>query len=114
MIKDLLRVADAFGDPKVSLTMHEALRAPLPHGGGVAAAMQHFGDQLEIVLRRIAPTVAAVDEMLPGFTAWLAETGFGDDRFMLDALLSLTDRLDRMPAPLRFQRNKLGTIRAGA
>jgi hypothetical protein len=94
-----LRIADAFRDERISRLAHAAM--PVPHGGGAAGAIRFFGAHFEAVHALIAPTIASIDEMAPGFAAWLRSTGYGDDRHMIIALLAITNRLEKMPKPSR-------------
>ncbi len=101
MIPELLRVADAFKDRRLSSMMRETLARTEPHGGGVEEALKFFGGDLQVVLRVIAPVITSLDEMIPGFHAWLKTSGYGDDRYMIATLFAIADKLEKMPKPGR-------------
>jgi hypothetical protein len=73
--------------------MRRALESGSPHGGGADEIKRFFGAELEGVLRLTATVVAAVDEMVPGFVDWLNHSGYGDDKFMVLALVDIAEGL---------------------
>ena len=101
MIGDVIAIADAFKDPRIARKMRHALTPPHPHGGGPNATVKFFGKDLGIVLQMCRPAIAAIDEMVPGFCAWLETTRYIEDRFMLEALFAIVNKLEAMPKPGR-------------
>lgn len=104
MKDNLLAIADAFGNAPLSAVMRDALARPLPGGAGPSEALKFFGDKIEEVQAVIAPTIVAIDEMLPGFRQWLDTSGYGDDRFMITALVQLTACLEKLGKPVDNRR----------
>jgi hypothetical protein len=104
MKDNLLTLADAFGNAPLSAVMRDALTRPLPGGAGASEALKFFGDKIEEVQAIIAPTILAVDEMLPGFRTWLNTSGYGDDRYMIVALMQLTACLQKLGKPVDNRR----------
>jgi hypothetical protein len=92
---DIVTIADACdaGD-----SMRGALEGG-PHGGGVEAAMRHFGKEFDAVRVVVAPVVVAINRMVPGFRDWLEETRYGDDLYMMRALMDIANYLGRYRRP---------------
>lgn len=110
MKQELLAIADAFKDRELSAVMRQAFARPLPGGAGPSEALRFFGQDLGEVQLAIAPAILALDEMLPGFRAWLDASGYGDDRYMITALLQIVALLERLGAPVDNRRKIPGGI----
>lgn len=97
-IRGLGEIAAACG-PKANRAMAKAMEGGRPIGGGFEGAKKHFGASLEAMLALSAPVVTAIDGMLFGFKTWLDVSRFGDDRFMIEALVEIADHLAKFSKP---------------
>ena len=57
-----------------------------PSSVGAEEAMSWFGRDLAAVLKAMDPMIYALNAGMPGFSAWLERTGYGDDVTMIRAL----------------------------
>ncbi len=99
----LTRIAGAFADTMPGSDIAEKMRLALqdgrPRGGGVEGARLRFGTDFDAMAHLAAPMVQALDEMIPDFALWLELTRFGDDHFMIAALVAMAGRLTGMNKP---------------
>jgi hypothetical protein len=98
MIAELHRIASVFGEP-VTGAMNKALETGHPQGGGAEGAKAHFGKHLEAMAHIAGPVMVAIDGMVPHFRTWLEVTRFGDDRFMIQALVEMANKMAAIPRP---------------
>ena len=84
-IRVALTAAAQAAGPKAQGLMAQAL-ANGPSSGGAEEAMRWFGRDLAAVLKAMDPMIYALNAGMPGFSAWLERTGYGDDVTMIRAL----------------------------
>src|SRR6266852_3501673 len=114
ILSGLARIADAMGEVVPGSSIPEKMRLALqdgrPRGGGFEGAKLKFGVEFEAMAHLAAPVVTAVDGMLPGFQLWLEVTRFGDDHFMISAMVEIANKLTGMKKP-SDARQRPNTIR---
>ena len=88
-IRSALLTAAREGGHKAYSLMHAALtNGPSP--GSTAETIRFFGNEenLRLVIKQMDPMMFALEAGIPGFSAWLDRTGFGNDCTMIRALHS--------------------------
>lgn len=86
-IRLALLTAAREGGHKAYSLMHAALtNGPSP--GSTAEAIRFYGgeDNFRVVIKQMDPMIFALNAGMPGFSAWLDRTGFGNDCTMIRAL----------------------------
>lgn len=103
MLTGLTVIANALGETMPGSSIPEKMRLALvdgrPRGGGVEGARLRFGIEFEAMAHLAGPVVTAIDGMLPGFRLWLEVTRFGDDHFMIAALVEMANKMTAMQKP---------------
>lgn len=84
-MRHALTAAARAAGPKAQALMADVLARPASRGGAGEAA-QYFGAELGEVIKLMDPMIHALNDGMPGFSAWLDRTGYGDDVGMIRAL----------------------------
>lgn len=84
-IRIALTAAAQAAGPKAQGLMAQAL-ADGPSAEGAGEAARWFGRDLKSVLKAMDPMIYALNAGMPGFSAWLDRTGYGNDVTMIRAL----------------------------
>lgn len=85
-MRTALTAAARQAGPKAAGLMAEVLGRP-PSRGGAGEAYRFFGSiELSVIIKAMDPMMFALNDGMPGFSAWLDRTGYGNDVGMIRAL----------------------------